>query len=49
MRFMRGLWGRCPDHLPDLAFGRVRSFVLVRCVLLSVHRMHPLWLQVWHK
>ena len=31
------------DNLPDVAFGGVKSFLLMKHVLLSMHRMHALW------
>ena len=31
------------DNLPDVAFGGVKFFLLMKHVLLSMHRMHMLW------
>jgi hypothetical protein len=31
------------DNLPDVAFGGVKFFLLMKHVLLSMHRMHALW------
>ena len=31
------------DNLPDVAFGGVKFFLLMKHVLLSMHRMHTLW------
>ena len=31
------------DSLPDVAFGGVKFFLLMKHVLLSMHRMHALW------
>ena len=31
------------DNLPDVAFGDVKFFLLMKHVLLSMHRMHTLW------
>ena len=31
------------DNLPDVAFGGVNFFLVMKHVLLSTHRMHALW------
>ena len=43
-RVVAALW----DNLAEVAFGGVKFFVLVRYVLLFMHRLHSLWrMQDW--